>query len=208
MYKITVGCFIILKRSDIIAKKNELIQAVSLLAIILSVVTISICALSLSSIIKIENYDLPDTPNWDLNFLDLSDVELTGNAKEIEKPVIDKKTTYIKDFYISFTDNLDSATYNLAIKNNGKIDAKVSSITLTEPVCYGSGKSAINDALMVCENVQVSATYESGKEIKLGDILKQGDKENIKLTIKYTGEMPVEPVEIENLSMTIIYIQE
>lgn len=209
MYKITGCCFIVLE-GDIIADKkgNRLVYLFSIMAIIFSVVTISIFALIVSSKIEIEDVQKPENHSWKVNFEDLDLNELTGSAQEISKPVIENSTTHVKNFYVSFKKSMDSATYTLAVKNNGIIDAKISTITFSKPVCHGSGKYAIEDATLVCNNIEVFGTYESGETIKVGDILKKDDKENIKLTIRYIGDMPKETVEIENLSMTIIYIQE
>ena len=178
------------------------------MAIVLSIVAVSIGFLVLSSTIEAKEILIPHSRGWDLNFLDLSDVRLSGNAREIARPVIENKSTYIKNFYVSFEKTGDSATYVLTVKNNGKFDARISSISFTKPVCHGSGKNSINDSKLVCDNIEFFVKDSSGRNIKTGDILKRKDKENLEVTIRYTGKMPVETVEVENLSMTIIYVQE
>lgn len=209
MYKITVGCFIILE-GDIIANLKDVksIYLLSFMSIALSILAVSICFLVLTSNISAKEYLPTQTRGWDINFFDLSGVKLTGSAKELAKPIIGSNSTYIKNFYVSFEKTGDSATYVLNLKNKGIFDARIADIVITDPRCYSKGENSSKDSELVCDNIEFIATYDSGRTIKKDDILKRGDKENLNVTIRYNGEMPSNTVEVENLSMTIIYVQE
>lgn len=188
-------------------KDSKSTYLLSLMAIFLSIIAISICYLVLTSDIIAKEHFPNQSRGWKVTFSNLLDVKLTGSAKEIARPIIENKSTVIKNFNVSFKNSGDSATYVFTIKNTGVMDAKISDIVFTDPKCYGSGSNAIKDSKLVCDNIEFSATYSSGRTIKKDDVLKRGDKENLNVTIRYVGQMPSDTVVVDDLSMSIIYIQ-
>lgn len=187
---------------------RKFIYVISFLTIIISVLTISISYLLISSTISINRVSRPNSSGWKMEFTNIGEVILNGRAEEAQKPYIDNNSTSIRNFNISFAQYNDSAIYTFDVVNNGSIDAKVSSITYYVPKCYGRGEHALEDSKEVCRNIELNAVYDTGKRIKEGDVLKSGEKRKIKFEIRYTGEKsPANIVEIENLSMTVIYIQ-
>lgn len=188
-------------------KDRKSIFILSILSIVLSVLGISINFLVLTSVINAKDYNDLKQYGWEMSFNGLSNVELTGSAKELSMPYIVKNSTIIKNFNVEFENSNDSASYTFNVKNSGIYDSVISDIILTEPQCYGSGNSASSDSKLVCDNIEFYVTYSSGKKIEKNDVLKKGAVENLKIFINYTGVMPVNSVRVENLSMSIIYIQ-
>lgn len=196
--------------SDIIAdvKERKLIYLLSILSILFAVFGISLSFLALSSSLNIKDVVSPEVSGWDLYFDSISISNIEGSAKEVSRPYIDGKSTAVTNFNVSFDEYNDSIEYIINIVNGGLFDSKIFSITYSEPICYSTGPNAIKDSLMVCDNIEFKVTYTSGDEVKVGDVLNADSRENLKISLKYLGEdLPSNTVEIENLSMTIIYVQ-
>lgn len=196
--------------SDIIAdvKERKLIYLLSILSILFAVFGISLSFLALSSSLNIKDVVSPEVSGWDLYFDSISISDIEGSAKEVSRPYIDGKSTAVTNFNVSFDEYNDSIEYIINIVNGGLFDSKIFSITYSEPICYSTGPNAIKDSLMVCDNIEFKVTYTSGDEVKVGDVLNADSRENLKISLKYLGEdLPSNTVEIENLSMTIIYVQ-
>lgn len=179
-----------------------------ILSLIISVLGISISFLAISSNLKLVDYKEPQMYGWSMSFDNLSGVTLEGNAKELNNPYIEKNSTVIKNFSVEFSQYNDSAIYSFVVENNGILDAKVSSITKTNPICHGSGENALEDAEMVCKNIEISVVYDNNEEIKVGDILDSKKSNDLKFIIRYKSKnLPKNTVEIENISVAIIYVQ-
>ena len=179
-----------------------------MLSVLITILSISLSFLAISTTLNLKDDVDPEVFGHELYFESISVANITGNAQELSKPFIDNKTNTIKNFSVSFDEYNDSIDYIINIVNGSKVDSVVSSITYTEPVCYSSGPNAIKDAEMVCDNIAFKVTYDSGEDVKIGDSLKSHSKDYLKITISYLGEyLPSNTVEIENLSVTIIYTQ-
>lgn len=188
------------------SKNNN--RTFALISLIISVLGISISFFAMSSSLKINDYKEPQTYGWNMGFNNLSGVTLEGDAKELNSPYIENNSTVIKNFAVEFNKLNDSASYSFAVENNGILDAKVSSITKTKPICYGSGENALEDAEMVCDNIEVSLKYDNDEEIKVGDILDSKKSNNLNLKIEYKSKnLPKNTVNIENISITVVYVQ-
>jgi len=175
-----------------------------MLAILSISISFSVLSLNLneSDIAKIK------ASNWKIYFDDISEAYLEGSATEDERPILENESTSIKNLHVTFNEYNDSVSYILSVVNDGAFDARIASISYFKPICYGSGNTAQIDAEMVCDNILFELSYASGSKIGVNDVLEAKDRQNLKLTVKYTGkEIPTNTVEVQNLSMAIIYAQ-
>ncbi len=162
-----------------------------------------------TSNVDIRNEYTGNSTIWSVGYSDIEGPIIEGNAEELSPPTVVSKSTILKDFRVAFHSKNDSISYTFKLGNHGVLDSRVSSIEYSNPYCIGSGDNEYEDTQMVCRGITMKLTYENGKEIEVGDILRQGLTEKVKLTITYNGDgMPKNPVTVENLSATVIYVQD
>lgn len=190
-------------------KLNKLIVIITL---IIAILGLGVSLVAISSTVKIAGYAEINVAKWDVHFENLSKVELTNQAYESSKPIINNKSTSINSFNIIFNDSKDTATYYFDVVNSGAINAKVTTISILKPACLGINDNRANesiDANIVCQNFEYNLTYADGKEIKINDKLKVNGRKRLKLTMKYNGNIwPNASVKIKGLSASIIYSQD
>lgn len=190
-------------------KLNKLIVIITL---IIAILGLGVSLVAISSTVKIAGYAEINVAKWDVHFENLSKVELTNQAYESSKPIINNKSTSINSFNIIFNDSKDTATYYFDVVNSGAINAKVTTISILKPACLGINDNRANesiDANIVCQNFEYNLTYADGKEIKINDKLKVNGRKRLKLTMKYNGNIwPNASVKIKDLSASIIYSQD
>lgn len=190
-------------------KLNKLIVIITL---IIAILGLGVSLVAISSTIKIAGYAEINVAKWDVHFENLSKVELTNQAYESSKPIINNKSTSIDSFNIVFNDSKDTATYYFDVVNSGAINAKVTTISILRPACLGINDNVANesvDANIVCQSFEYNLTYADGKEIKINDKLKTNGRKRLKLTMKYNGNIwPSTSVKIKDLSASIIYSQD
>ena len=102
----------------------------------------------------------------------------------------------------------DTASYTLDVVNNSGIDAVVTSLVQTDPICTGKDEESQKDANLVCEHFKYKLTYVDETDIKVGDVLKSNSLQALKLSMWYEGDTwPVNSVDVDNLSVTLYYGQ-
>lgn len=181
---------------------------ISLLALIITAVGVSISFLVVTSNVSVRDAYATDSIGWNVSFKNISKATLLGSAEEYSSPTLVGNSTVIKDFRVVFQSIGDAVSYTYEVANSGKLDAKVSSIDYTTPFCFGSGSNAARDAKMVCEGIEIKMTYADGREIQRGDIIKSGEAKEVRLTVTYNGKgMPIQPVTAEDLAVTVVYVQ-
>ena len=124
---------------------------------------------------------------WDIGFVDMDLTNKKGQAVEVSSP----SYTYYKAYFnVSFEKPGDEITYDLVIKNNGTIDAKVSSIVVTPE--YNN----TDPILFKVSGIKIGDEVDAGKTHKL--------KVNIKYNPNYQGQATLIK---EELSVYINYVQ-
>ena len=122
----------------------------------------------------------PRGKEWYVHFSSIKLAEQTGEAKETGKPHF---SDLVADFYVSFAKAGDTIVYDLTIKNDGSLDARLSDIQLPEEMINGP-------------------IIYSVSGIDYNDVLKAGETANMQVTAKYKGG--VTPGEVYNKDMNIL----
>ena len=99
--------------------------------------------------------------SWDVHFANLSDAKLTGEAKEITKPMINTKDTNIGDFSVVLSKPGSGIEYTFDIVNDGSFFAGLEDVIINTPKCTGVGENATKDAENVCKYVTYSVYFEN-----------------------------------------------
>ena len=116
-------------------EKERRIRILSIIALVIAVLGLTIAFASLSTTLKINGGAKVDAATWDVKFEELSSASTTGSASEIESPTISEDGKKIENMKVHLTKPKDSVTYTVYVANNGSINAEVTSIktpTLTE----------------------------------------------------------------------------
>ncbi len=196
------------------------------LAILLFGLTIGYAVLSRN--LTITGTGKVNNAGWDIHFVsDSIQATKTGEATYIEPKIDGTNSTTLKDYSVNLFKPTDTVEFTFDVKNNGGIDAVVSSITQSKPECKSptatdSGYEQTDDDKNFCDNLKATLTYNSdiiGTEIKAGQEVKAGDKLAKNTTVKMkltlglknpidTSKIPTEDVKASNLSFSIIYVQD
>ena len=208
LYKITGGCFITMEGDIIVKKKNiGLTYTLSILAILLTIITLSLCFLVMSSRIKLRNTSV-DSKEWSVAFGEVSDVIVNGATKEIQRPYTSGNNTTMENFSVLFNRPKDSITYKFKVDNKGVFNARVADFNYSLPHCDGTGDYAKADAELVCNNLDFHLSYSNGRFLDVDDILYAGDIQDLSLKIGYLGEsLPKNSVKVTGITATVIYVQ-
>ncbi len=209
LYKITGGCFITMEGDIIVRNKNvELTYTLSILAVLLTIITLSLCYLVMSSKIKLRNTGYVDSKEWSVAFGEISDVIVDGATKEIQRPYTSGNSTTMENFSVLFNKPKDSITYKFRVDNKGVFNARVADITYSLPKCEGTGENAKADAELVCNNLEFRLSYSDGRYVDVDDVLYAGDIQDLSLKIGYLGEsLPRNSVKVNGITATVIYVQ-
>ncbi len=188
---------------------NKLIVVVTL---IIAILGLGVSLVAISSTVKISGYaSSVNNGKWDIHFENLSKVQITGKAQEVSRPIINKNSTSIDRFKVEFSSKTDVVAYEFNVVNDGNLDAKVSTISILDPICKGVSEditTAVTDAETVCNSFKYELYYANGSRIMIDDLLPAGSKKTLKLIMRYIGNTwPTERVELTNLSASIIYSQ-
>lgn len=150
--------------------------------------------------------------SWKIKFANLSSATLVGQATEITAPTVSNNDTHIGDYAVTLTAPGDSVTYDFDVTNAGTFDAEISSITIGNPTCTGTGANATNDQTNVCNNLTYKLTYANGTAVAENDTLAAGKTKSMKLALTYSSsitadQLPTNDVAISGLEVTVIYSQ-
>lgn len=186
--------------------KNQKILLITLSVLI--VVSISVSFIVVVTASDIKGTQIIDNSNWDVHFEKLENPVLTGNALEITRPYITNNATSLTNFDFQFSSIYDSILYTFDVINMGGLDAEVSSIQISNPICKGILSNSEQDASVACESIKIDLTYSDGTKISKGDVLKSKENRTLNLKISYKGsKLPLNDVDISNLNIAIIYSQ-
>ena len=180
------------------------------LALVLSVVGISIGFAAMSTDLTINGSAEVVPASWDIKFKDLSSPTITGDAEVTTAPTI-TSDTHIGNYAVKLTKPGDSVTYTFKVANDGTIDAKLTDFIKATPTLTGTGSTAAADATIVQNNFVYTITYSDDTAItKNTDELDAGDYKTVKLVVGYKDDasaLPTNTVTISGLDVTFTYGQ-
>ncbi len=187
---------------------KQINRLIVIITLIIAIIGLSVSLFAISTTVKISGYANMNKAGWNIHFENLQSVQLTGNAYETLKPTIDDLSTSIHTFNVLFNSPVDTATYKFDVVNSGTIDAKITTISILNPVCFAENEETTADATLVCQNFEYELMYASGKRLKINDELPAGSRKTLKLIMRYKSDSwPISSVRVTGLSASIIYSQ-
>ena len=213
-------------------EKERKIKTLSLVALIVAVLGLTIAFAALSQTLTINGTASVDAAKWDIHFENLSEPVITGDAFEIMSPTMEG--TSISNINVSLTKPGDSITYEFDVVNNGTVDAVFSNFVSTFPedssdfeakykINYdfdGDGVTSEEDLQNVQHIMEYKITYD-GKTYSIADIdeinnalanqtLNKGETKHIIYKISYdpkATKLPVGKIKDGPISFGITYVQ-
>ena len=195
-------------------EKETRIKTLSLVALIVAVLGLTVAFASLSQTLTINGTASVDAATWDIHFANLSEAVVTGDAYVTTDPTIEagsdgKANTVIGDYELVLTKPGDSISYTFDVTNAGTIDASLSKLTKALTPTCSSNASVDEDATIVCDGLTYTLTYtDGGQTVSQGDALNKGETKNMTLKLAYDSDkLPSDDVTISDLGITLNYVQ-
>ena len=107
------------------------------------------------------------TKKWNIFFSRIVNYSCTDNTI-CTTPTVYTNSTSTGIFSVEFKNSDQSAVYEVTVKNDGILDAELTSVILSTPNCIGNAdneESANNDAETVCNNLSYKLTDIDGNTI-------------------------------------------
>jgi len=188
-------------------EKSKKMWIVIILIGIVSVTSLTIALASGSQQLDITNNAQVDPRTFGVEFSNLSSATITANAEVIVAPSL--SSSLISGLKVRLPEIGSKISYTFNVTNTGDYDAEIDTLNLSTPNCSGTGASKLTDEGLVCENLIFTLTYTTGgTTVATDDELDSGETKNMTLTIGYSGAtMPSDIVEIEDLNISISYVQ-
>ena len=189
---------------------KKVLYGLVVLALVLSVVGISIGFAAMSTDLTINGSAEVVPASWDIKFKDLSSPTITGDAEVTTAPTI-TSDTHIGNYAVKLTKPGDSVTYTFKVANDGTIDALLTNFIKATPTFTGTGATAAADATIVQNNFVYTITYSDDTAItKNTDELDAKSYKTVKLVVGYKDDattLPTNAVTISGLDITFTYGQ-
>lgn len=189
---------------------KKVLYGLVVLALVLSVVGISIGFAAMSTDLTINGSAEVVPASWDIKFKDLSSPTITGDAEVTTAPTI-TSDTHIGNYAVKLTKPGDSVTYTFKVANDGTIDALLTNFIKATPTFTGTGATAAADATIVQNNFVYTITYSDDTAItKNTDELDAKSYKTVKLVVGYKDDattLPTNAVTISGLDVTFTYGQ-
>ena len=122
--------------------------------------------------------------NWKIRFSDIKTTNEIGQARNYRDPIL---TDYLISFYVDFKAVGDSIVYDIELSNDGSLDARLANVIFTRG-----------------ENKQIKFEYSG---IDIGDVLKSGEKEKIKVQVTYDEYSKSSLQETEKMQLFLTWVQ-
>lgn len=210
-------------------EKERKIKILSLVALIVAVLGLTVAFAALSQTLTINGTASVNAAEWDIHFANLSEPVIEGDATST-KPTL--SGTSITGYAATVTKPGDSVVYEFDIVNAGTVDAIISEVNKPtkyfkcvevaqvsndescEPYDFNKdGYINASDTLEYYEMINYGLYYvDTGKEVKKNDVLNVGDTKRVKLVVEYNydaDELPKNNFTIvdETNPITIEYVQ-
>lgn len=209
-------------------EKERRVKVLSLVALIVAVLGLTVAFAALSQTLTINGSANMDTATWDIHIENLKVGTIIGDAQVITEPTISSDGKSIENFKVSLTKPGDYVSYTFDFVNNGTIDAEntniitngidESSITSEDDIPRiasalfakadwdGDGVTTDEEKIKALQNI---GTYHAGtSSSNIGEI-KAGNSKNITIAIFYeddSTELPKGEVEL-NLNIQYVFSQ-
>lgn len=183
------------------------------LALLLSVVGISIGFASLSQELVITGRAEVVPANWEIVFKNLSAADTSGGGVQVSAPSIGADSTTISGVNVRFAKPGDTISYTFDVYNDGDIDAKFSTLTFGTPTITATATDPddnASDVSIVTNALKYEITHTDGTALSTTDELDAHDHTTLKLTIYYdqnAEDIPTDTVNITNFEATLLYVQ-
>lgn len=189
---------------------KKMLYVLVVIALVLSVVGISIGFASMSTELDISGQASVVPASWKIKFQGLTKVS-GDDSLIITAPQI-TGDTHIGNYSLKLTKPGDEVVYRFSITNLGTLNAELTTYTFATPVITGTGENAEADAAIVSENLVYTLTYNDSAKtpVKVGDLLNKNDSVELLLTVGYKAsadELPEESVSITGMDVTFVYGQ-
>ena len=173
-------------------EKERRIKILSIIALIIAVLGLTVAFAALSETLTINGTASVEAASWDIHFENL-------NGWEAGQDLPTLNGTSITDVVMTVSKPNDSYTYMVDVKNSGTINAKVSSIEISELCTLQSsiescdwdndGQVTQEDVNKVNDNISFIICYfnDDGSltTIKENDILNAGDYKTVAFSLLY-----------------------
>lgn len=176
--------------------QKKIMRVLPIVSLIISVIGLII------AVITIEKNMTKSNDTWSIKYQNLV-AEKKGTATYVLPTLSD---TSLNNAEITFSKEKDSVSFIFEVENNGSLDAILSTIYKSKFTCTGVGSNASIDAANVCSHIKYSLKYDDGRDVSINDLLNQGSRRKIKLTIT-SNVTPQNIVTVNNLNMILIYHQ-
>ena len=168
--------------------KNNRVKNVLLLILTIGFVTMTVAYATFTSQLIIRDNEIAMTnATWDIHFENGRPVRPVGGSVVTQEPTL--TATLISGLRATFQGVGDGVVYDFDIKNAGTLNAVLSSITKTTPVCTSTN---VAEANQVCSNIEYKLVYkETGNEVSIGDKLDSGESKTVSLIVNYNSNEPI-----------------
>ena len=158
-------------------EKQRRIKMLSLSAVIVAVLGLTVAFSALSTTLNIKGSAYLDAAKWGIKFQNLSEPSIVGEASDAKTAKIEKDVS-INDIKVTLSKPGDSVTYTVDLVNDGDINAKIENIEKTN----------------LTEEQQKYITFtvkykENDTELKIGDILSKKEVKPLVIKIEYRKDL-------------------
>ncbi|MBQ6220199.1 MAG: hypothetical protein IJJ47_10745 [Methanosphaera sp.] len=188
--------------------KNNKVKNILLLVLTIGLVTMTVAyATYISQLLIRDNEIRVKNDRWDIHFDNGRPTRVIGGAKVVQEPTL--TATLISGLRVNFVKLGDGIVYTFDIKNEGTINASLSSIIKSNLECTSSNQE---DADYVCSNINYKLVYtDTNEEVSVGNTLDAGQTKTVSLIVDYkntTGERTItEDVIIRGFDVVFNYVQ-
>lgn len=197
-------------------KKEKNIKRLSVIALIISVIGLTIAFLAMSKIAKIDKNSSIKDARWNVHFENLTS-NITGDAKINKMPELNQEKNYIGNFEISLTKPGDSVKFCYDVVNDGTIDATLQTKLINGFDVKEPSKEKIYESIYVESDWNgdgVTTSQEVQKSsldipitINMPEVLDKGMSKNACTIISFDGEnLPLGNIKLK-MNIQSIYIQ-
>ena len=158
-------------------EKQRRIKMLSLSAVIVAVLGLTVAFAALSTTLNIKGSAYLDAAKWGIKFQNLSEPSIVGEASDAKTAKIEKDVS-INDIKVTLSKPGDSVTYTVDLVNDGDINAKIENIEKTN----------------LTEEQQKYITFtvkykENDTELKIGDILSKKEVKPLVIKVEYRKDL-------------------
>ena len=197
-------------------QKNERSKNILLFVLIVALVSLSIAYATLTQHLYITSQTtvIGQSKGWDIRFTAVN-CQANGNATITQNFTMN--ATDLSGLVTRFNAPGDSVVCNIKVRNNGTINAKLSTFTLQDgSLTYtGTGANKTEDEQTVNGKIQTSIVYglgdsQAGLTPSTNDTLPIGVERDLVLAITYSSAagLPDSDVAVSGFKTTFLYVQD